>query len=86
MARSHDRKPMYVPVGRKGALVEGLHRALVGMKVGELRRIEVPKDLGFRGRKIPGVPPEARLEMWIELFEISKGPGGPDAARGVCPS
>lgn len=86
LSRSHDRNAAYVPVGRKGVLVEGLHRGLVGMRVGELRRIVVPKDLGYRGRKVPGVPPEATLEFLVELFAISPGPEGTEQPKEQCPS
>lgn len=86
LSRSHDRNPQFVPVGRKGVLVEGLHRGLVGMRVGELRRVVVPKDLGYRGRKVPGVPPDATLEFWVELFSISKGPAGAVNPKEQCPS
>lgn len=86
LSRSHDRKAPHVLVGRKGSLVEGLHRGLVGMKVGELRKIVVPKDLGYRGRKVPGVPPEAVLEFWVEMFSLSVSEPVVKAPEELCPS
>lgn len=86
LSRSHDRNASYVPVGRKASLVAGMHRGLLGMKVGELRRIEVPKDLGYRGAKVPGVPPEAVLEFWVEMFALSPASSKVEAPEGICPT
>lgn len=86
ISRSHDRNASYVPVGRKGSLVEGMHRGLMGMKVGELRRIVVPEDLGYRGRKVPGVPPGAVLEFWVEMFDLSPATTPSEVPKGFCPS
>lgn len=86
LSRSHDRKAPHVLVGRKGSLVEGLHRGLMGMKAGELRRIVVPKDLGYRGRKVPGVPPDAVLEFWVEMFSLSVTEPAAPAPKELCPS
>lgn len=85
LARSHKRRAPYLLVGRKGELVEGLHRGLVGMQAGELRRILVPEPLGYRGRKVPGVPEGAVLEFWVQMFDFSPGtPVTPPAS--LCPS
>lgn len=85
LARSHKRTAPYLLVGRKGELVEGLHRGLVGMQAGELRRILVPEPLGYRGRKVPGVPKGAVLEFWVQMFDFSPGtPVTPPAT--LCPS
>lgn len=84
--RSHDRSANYVVVGRKGELVRGLHRGLMGMKVGELRKLEVPKDLGYRGQKVPGLPPEAVLEFWVEMFALSPASTPQSAPSGICPA
>lgn len=86
LSRSHDRSPSYVVVGRKGELVRGLHRGLMGMRVGELRKIEVPKDLGYRGQYVPGVPPEAVLEFWVEMFALSPASTPQEAPAEICPS
>lgn len=72
IARSHHASPKYVLVGRDAEYVEGLHLGLLGMQKGELRRIIVPKNLGYRGRKDPKVPPEATLEFLVEMFGLSK--------------
>lgn len=86
LSRSHDRSASYVVVGRKGELVRGLHRGLMGMRVGELRKIEVPKDLGYRGQKVPGMPPDAVLEFWVEMFELSPASTPQTAPSEICPS
>lgn len=86
LSRSHDRSANYVVVGRKGELVRGLHRGLMGMQVGELRKIEVPKDLGYRGKNVPGVPPEAVLEFWVEMFALSPASTPQSAPAEICPA
>lgn len=85
LSRSHDRSPSYVVVGRKGELVRGLHRGLMGMRVGELRKIEVPKDLGYRGQKVPGMAPDAVLEFWVEMFDLSPASIPQEAPAEICP-
>jgi FKBP-type peptidyl-prolyl cis-trans isomerase len=66
---SHDRKPMAVRLGDSGEVIEGMHIGLEGMRVGERRRFVVPPKLGYRGRKMPGVPPDADLTFLVELVE-----------------
>lgn len=86
LSRSHGRSAGYVVAGRKGELVRGLHRGLMGMKVGELRKIQVPKDLGYRGQKVPGLPPDAVLEFWVEMFALSPASTPQAAPTEMCPS
>ncbi|KAK3083369.1 hypothetical protein FSP39_020902 [Pinctada imbricata] len=44
---SYDRgQPMYLPLGR-GKIIKGLNDALVGMCIGEIRKITVPPHLAY---------------------------------------
>ncbi|MFO7565293.1 MAG: FKBP-type peptidyl-prolyl cis-trans isomerase [Enhygromyxa sp.] len=66
---SHDGKPLMIKVGESNDVIEGLHRGVEGMRVGERRKVVVPPRLGYRGKKVPGVPPEADLVFLIELMQ-----------------
>ncbi|WP_181234619.1 FKBP-type peptidyl-prolyl cis-trans isomerase [Enhygromyxa salina] len=65
---SHDRgKPLSVQLNQSGDVIDGMHLGLEGMRLGERRRFVVPPRLGYRGRKMPGVPPDANLTFLVEL-------------------
>lgn len=67
---SHDRgKPLSLQLNQSADVIEGMHLGLEGMRVGERRRFVVPPKLGYRGRKLPGVPPEANLTFLVELMQ-----------------
>lgn len=67
---SHARnKPLRFRLGRSGELIEGMHIGLSGARVGELRGFSVPPPLAYRGRKLPGLPPDADLRFLVELVE-----------------
>jgi hypothetical protein len=67
---SHDGKPLSVKLGDSGDVIEGMHLGLDGMRVGERRRFVVPPKLGYRGRKMAGVPPDADLIFLVELVSV----------------
>jgi FKBP-type peptidyl-prolyl cis-trans isomerase len=66
---SHDGKPLHIKLGESSDVIEGLHLGVEGMRVGERRRVVVPPKLGYRGKKLPGVPPDANLVFFVELVE-----------------
>ncbi len=66
---SHDSKPMSFKLGESSDVIEGMHLGVEGMRVGERRRFVVPPKLGYRGRKMPGIPPEANLVFFVELMQ-----------------
>lgn len=70
---SHEGDPLLFRLGSDAAVIEGMHVGVEGMRVGELRRITVPPQLGYRNRKGVGVPADTLLTFLIELVEIKKG-------------
>ena len=71
---SHDGKPLRIRLGESSDVIAGLHLGLDGMRVGERRRVVVPPKLGYRGKKMAGVPAEANLVFFVELVERRESP------------
>jgi FKBP-type peptidyl-prolyl cis-trans isomerase len=67
---SHGKDPLLVRVGEDASVLEGMQLGMIGMKVGELRRITVPPKLGYRNRTNVGVPPNTNLTFLVELVQI----------------
>ena len=58
----------------KGSLIPGFLEAVLGMKVGGRRIIQVPASLAYGERGAPGIiPPNATLVFFIELRRIGSG-------------
>lgn len=58
------------PVGI-GMVIKGWDEAVMGMQVGEKRRLFIPASLAYGSRGVRGViPPDAGLIFDVELFEI----------------
>ena len=67
---SHGDKPLSFKLGESSDVIDGMHLGITGMQVGERRRLRVPPRLGYRGRKITGIPPEAELVFLVEVMGI----------------
>ncbi|MFW5952249.1 MAG: FKBP-type peptidyl-prolyl cis-trans isomerase [Gemmatimonadota bacterium] len=67
---SRDRhEPLEIPIGMD-VVIDAWDEGIVGMRVGELRRLVVPPELGYGDRGAPGIPPDATLVFEIELLGV----------------
>jgi len=76
---SVGRKPFQVQVGA-GRVIKGWDIGLVGMKVGEVRRLTIPPELGYGDQgSPPNIPGGATLVFEIKLLQIQedRNPHGP---------
>lgn len=63
-------EPLEIPLGM-GVVIEAWDEGIAGMRVGELRRLVVPPELGYGHYGSPGViPPDTPLVFQIELLGI----------------
>mgnify|MGYP001293563062 CR=1 FL=1 len=64
-------KPFNFTIG-SGQVIKGWERGVVGMKVGEVRRLTIPADLAYGAAGAGGViPPNATLVFDIELLDVT---------------
>jgi FKBP-type peptidyl-prolyl cis-trans isomerase FkpA len=67
-----------------GQLIEGFEEGIKGMKVGGVRRLTIPPELGYGSEEIPadpgqgfpGIPADSTLVFEIELIDIPETPAG----------
>jgi FKBP-type peptidyl-prolyl cis-trans isomerase len=62
-------EPIEIPLGM-GVVIEAWDEGLVGMRVGELRRLVVPPELGYGSRGSGAVPPDTPIVFQVELMGI----------------
>jgi FKBP-type peptidyl-prolyl cis-trans isomerase FkpA len=68
---STGRSPLPLTVNG-GGVIAGFNRGVTGMRVGGLRRVVIPPDLGYGvGGNPPVIPANATLVFEIELVSVS---------------
>jgi FKBP-type peptidyl-prolyl cis-trans isomerase FkpA len=62
--------PFTFTIGR-GMVIQGWEKGLLGMKIGEKRKLTIPSELGYGANGAGGViPPNATLIFEVELISI----------------
>lgn len=70
-------EPLEFTIGM-GQVIVGWEKGLMGMKVGEVRRLYVPSEMAYGENSLEGIPPNSDLIFEVELVHADK-PMEPDA-------
>jgi rhodanese-related sulfurtransferase len=81
---SRDRgEPFSLTLGA-GRVIPGWERGLEGMRIGEIRELIIPPELGYGARGAGGViPPNATLRFEVELLDVNAPPFSELDNRGL---
>jgi FKBP-type peptidyl-prolyl cis-trans isomerase len=70
---SRSREPFSFTVGKKPfEVIVGWEEGVVGMKVGERRKLTIPANLGYGEREMGKIPPNSTLIFDVELISVAK--------------
>ncbi len=64
-------KPFKITLG-KGEVIAGWDEGLVGMKIGEKRKLEIPPALAYKDRAAGKIPPNSTLLFDVEMIGIAR--------------
>ena len=53
-------------------VIAGWDKGVLGMKVGEIRRLEIPSELAYGEQDLGIIPPNSDLIFEVELLKVSK--------------
>ncbi|MDP2951300.1 MAG: FKBP-type peptidyl-prolyl cis-trans isomerase, partial [bacterium] len=64
-------EPFTFPLGQ-GSVIQGWEKGILGMKVGEKRRLTISPELGYGEQGTPGgpIPPNAVLIFEVEMISM----------------
>jgi FKBP-type peptidyl-prolyl cis-trans isomerase len=68
---SRDRNQPFTFTLGQGQVIKGWDQGVVGMKVGEKRKLVIPPSLAYGVAGRPGIPPSSTLVFEIELLAIN---------------
>ena len=80
---SRDRNQPFDFTLGQGQVIKGWDQGVVGMKVGEKRKLVIPPSLAYGPRGRPGIPPSSTLVFEIELLAVN--PTGPAPGQAKPP-
>src|SRR5438132_3915235 len=63
--------PIEIKLGA-GAIIKGWDKGIPGMRVGGVRKLVIPPELGFGSQARPNIPPNSELTVHIKLLEITQ--------------
>jgi FKBP-type peptidyl-prolyl cis-trans isomerase len=69
---SRDRDEPFAFVIGTSNVIQGWHEGVSGMRVGEIRKLTIPPELGYGARKRPKIPPNSTLHFEIELLGLQR--------------
>jgi len=68
---SRDRNEGFTFKLGAGQVIQGWDKGVAGMKVGGLRKLTIPPEMGYGARGFPPViPPDSTLVFEVELLEV----------------
>ena len=70
-ANSYEGEPLEFTIG-VGQVIPGWDKGLMGMKVGEIRKLTVPYQMAYGENSLEGIPPYSDLYFEVELVHAEK--------------